>query len=1243
MVQEDPTPDELASDPAMLMEPGRKTNAKTTTIAKNETAAPKTRSLRGKKRDIQEEAVEEEAVEVTKPASKTKKTTGRAKKDNHADETEAEIAVAQPAKATRAKAAASVRGRKITASGDDELGAEPAKATKSTRSGTLRGKKAAPARDTELDAAIAVEEPKPAQSTKTGSVRGRKAKATVEEPPALPALEPKQTRGTRVTAAKAQPLSPKKITQVSKAATRATKDVDQKPRAKAASAKAPVKGKGITKKRTVSDENAEVPEIQVDVQGEDDAIPELGAAVKTRTSRAKTAEEEVEARSEASMCSQPSTPNDSTVHTIETDEANQDENMEGLEFDAEDEDTKSEDPISEDELCGPKTPMKRASPGAEARYLSSVQRTIRKFEKGERIQTPARRFHVLGSQRGTPQTQKPYCKPIPPSSETRPMTVSRGAGRAFVFRDLREGAPSIPEREIEAENEADLSFVPDDNIIPFEMDTEPDETPVPLIETSSGPSSGPIQLQSPPESDAEVDHTQESIDTAMSYDIEEEGFVVPADIEQDPDETILTENSEDVDLSLTPQPAQSFDTDDTVIITRRAQPPEQETEHDRTLGVDIGDESAVVVHHLKSPRQTVDAIDWQPKHRDATITVNFDDLFSGARSSVEHHEADEVEAQQELLPALEEDEDTVAGAEMDFDLGHMAIEPPSRRQTLNFNEFIDVAALAEPTQALNLDTDTSVEQDQEVRNDDALALAGTVPEVHNHGMDVEQSHPSEDKATEDCNGDEAIIVVEETLPNYARPTIAFDARRKSLPALSHQTPVKSITRPNTSDGASMPRIANPLSNAWWSRSRAASTVNTPIKLRPAPVTPIASNAVMEKTPVATPRERFPRLAPRQDYEAHAQTAAAPKRFQTPNEKPAKRRETFHRFAAGRIMTSDPNETQAPASTTNVAPETPVTGESPLTTPVERYPRLRPRSDYEKHAKTVAAPVRFQTPVKTQVKRPATTQKPESLRKAALKANTPMASRSPTKTPLKAAAMTPSQEPLTPHPAAPLRGVVALVEVFTLEGASASAPFIALLHRLGAKTTRGWSDRVTHVIFKDGSPTTLQRVRLHNKDVEEGAERFAIHCVNSRWVSDCDTAGARMDETDEAYVVDVGEIPRGGKRRRKSMEPSALMNLGGNVVRDRKSSSRTPSFGRPPLKHLAESSAEAEVDTPVKNVDVAEKENSGDDASSPVTPAWLSAPDQLVQQTAPMNRIRKLDLPGKQESKSRRLTFWNGGN
>ncbi|KAI7557627.1 hypothetical protein KC316_g13431, partial [Hortaea werneckii] len=336
-----------------------------------------------------------------------------------------------------------------------------------------------------------------------------------------------------------------------------------------------------------------------------------------------------------------------------------------------------------------------------------------------------------------------------------------------------------------------------------------------------------------------------------------------------------------------------------------------------------------------------------------------------------------------------------------------------------------------------------------------------------------------------------------------------------------------------------------------------------------------------------------------------------------------------------------------AATPTPAAETPA---------AERFPRLPAQQNYDEHANTVAAPARFRTPAKPSPRKaPSTVQKPGSLRKVAAKNQgmQRMPSHTPVKTPLKpAAAMTPGFEAMTPHPSAPLRSVVAMVEVFTLEGASASAPFVALLNRLGAKTTKLWSERVTHVIFKDGSPTTLQRVRLHNKDVQERNTGNVIHCVNSRWVSDCDAEGRRVDEADEAYAVDIADVPRGGKRRRKSMEPTSLVNVQGNVVRDRKRSFGRASIGRSSLGRSPIKYDSPEKRSPRGGASIAgdltpgyEKENTPevddfeDDVDEPATPAYLAAPDKLIQQTAPINRMKKLDLNSEGARKNRRLSYF----
>lgn len=147
--------------------------------------------------------------------------------------------------------------------------------------------------------------------------------------------------------------------------------------------------------------------------------------------------------------------------------------------------------------------------------------------------------------------------------------------------------------------------------------------------------------------------------------------------------------------------------------------------------------------------------------------------------------------------------------------------------------------------------------------------------------------------------------------------------------------------------------------------------------------------------------------------------------------------------------------------------------------------------------------------------------------------------SPYKTPIRMAAATPNDVLLTPYPTQPLRSVVALVKIFTLNGSDASRSFIASLRRLGASIIHTWSDTVTHVVFKDGSPNTLRKIRIRNTEVEGSKLGSKVYCVNSRWVTDCDRLGKKMNETSREYVVDIADAPKRGHRRRESMASAQL--------------------------------------------------------------------------------------------------------
>ncbi|KAK0938310.1 hypothetical protein LTR29_010067 [Friedmanniomyces endolithicus] len=1149
---------------------------------------------------------------------------------------------------------------------------------KTTRSKT-------PAASTENDATSHIEQPAPAlqaKPTRRGptrprkviqesaaeesveplarAARGTKASAgkfqTVEpvahEPDVPAAAQPKITRRTRATATTAKPLSPKKITQVAKA--RTTRAATRKSvSAMGAASKATVTGKVGNRKRKAADENAEVSTCSPLESDAPDTVVMPSTPAKNVSLRKSPAKMSTKAMSEVSMSSRATTPSDSPAPNLE------DINDTNEYYRSRDDDVASEvgsvdelagsDGRSEDELCGPKTPMKRTmSSGAEARYRESVKKSIQQRAESPRHQTPVKTTAVSRRPLATPRTQPPRGQPAAQQINDCAITAVRiGDTAAALNQEIMRDTP--------VEQETQLSSVPAEaSLLDCDStgcdDAASDTGVEPCV---AGLDVGDVEFEDIPTSDA-------FSSPGSASDIQHE----------DLNETIIVHDGEDE--ASTPvhfRPAELFDTDDTVLVTQDRE------EELADLGTDSGESEAdMSAPHAVKPETII----WDNIRQDLTIPLNFaaldlapteppsvdcsvaqPDLIDGARSLASHNN---TIATPEDVEQQEEDVESNSDSEEDF------AEPAN--PTINFNDFIDLKSLSEPTRSFQLPVPSTqiVEEVTEtigeapMRPDDNIESANSRVKVsepttklaHEDPRLEEEEHARQGLAEE---GDDS------TLPHYALPTISFDARRKSLPAITYLTPTKAGTRPSTSDGASAPRIR--LMSKWSSStarsSEAASEAASyaaPIDMKDANVaTPQHKRsypASFAATPAAAPQERYPRMGNRSHYEDHAKTAVQPSRFRTPVQKPARRPATAKKSTADvvtpRASTSRPRAIAISAATLvplPVTPQTPVshttpsTG-TPLPTPSERFPRMPPRANYEGHAKTVAAP-RFQTPSRTPAKHASTIQKHGSLRKIALKNTPPMPSHTPIRTPLKPPATTPSQAPMTPHPAAPLRAVVAMVEIYTLEGASASTPFIALLRRLGAKTTKIWSESVTHVVFKDGSPTTLQRVRVHNKEVEATGKGVRVHCVNSRWVSDCDAEGRRVKEESEVYVVDVAEVPRAGRRRRKSMEPAALVNLGGNVVRGRKGSGGRSSLGWTSMKFV-DTPETKEVDVSVGStpaVDQADKENAGDEASSPVTPAYLAAPETLVQQTAPINRMRKLGSKTKDAAKLRRLTFFNG--
>lgn len=109
------------------------------------------------------------------------------------------------------------------------------------------------------------------------------------------------------------------------------------------------------------------------------------------------------------------------------------------------------------------------------------------------------------------------------------------------------------------------------------------------------------------------------------------------------------------------------------------------------------------------------------------------------------------------------------------------------------------------------------------------------------------------------------------------------------------------------------------------------------------------------------------------------------------------------------------------------------------------------------------------------------------------AETPV--RSPTRSPANTPARTPGRDP------ALLRGAVVFVDVYTMEGADASAIFVELLNQMGARCVKTWDWNphdedapakigITHVVYKDGGQRTMEKVR---------ETKGVVQCVGVGWV------------------------------------------------------------------------------------------------------------------------------------------------
>ncbi|KAI4252142.1 MAG: hypothetical protein LQ352_004449 [Teloschistes flavicans] len=236
----------------------------------------------------------------------------------------------------------------------------------------------------------------------------------------------------------------------------------------------------------------------------------------------------------------------------------------------------------------------------------------------------------------------------------------------------------------------------------------------------------------------------------------------------------------------------------------------------------------------------------------------------------------------------------------------------------------------------------------------------------------------------------------------------------------------------------------------------------------------------------------------------------------------------------------------------------------------------------------------------------------------------------------------------------LKGAVVHVDVHTTEGADASGIFVDLLTQMGARCVKQWHwnpqtaaaahivdspERtaspevgtpnskigITHVVYKDGGKRTLEKVR---------EAKGAVLCVGVGWVLDCEREDKWLNEAE--YAVDTSIVPRGGSRRRKSMEPRALANLNGNLI-PVEAPSKAPIVEMSPTKEFLT------FDTPASRRETfeipklelpatpaAEPSHVDDDGFgsplSPTTPYYLSKGAKLVQQTCPPKQVQELFFP-----------------
>jgi hypothetical protein len=939
--------------------------------------------------------------------------------------------------------------------------------------------------------------------------------------------------------------------------------------------------------------------------------------------------------------------------------------------DVQEEDEEESDGCSEDEICGPKTPMRRTTRSQAAPQTDASSKTARK------LQTPARRFLSHRTNQGTPQTQRMPHNATRTSSPPRPMTVARGIEKPMVYRPLKQPTPQRTPMPLATDHQSDVDMTDEDLQENSETDLEEssadelddqlkslqDEdiiimpTPAHTIHLEALSDDSEDELAGTGRTLEEDDDDELDEDTVVEVDDKKEPEYLPAqpDVEDDnSDASESTADESDLDESILPEP--KFSAEFTISVplspaSVAADPPQMELEDSKLLSSPApSTPGSINERELDSPTQeivpasrlSIDDNDLLSLIEDDATTPNTKPRVSFSTATakmlqtprmqfalggvdatevngspyVTTHEPEEVEDDQTatINPSLLEVDDF--GVKLASNLENAAAIPTPFFATPAARERFSMGFSKERMSLLQDDIFNLVDFDHV-----SPAKAGVqTPNARVTSIDVE---PMELCATgysarhQSLHSDSVSIPNAQAQsgrrsslapldsPSHTRSTFAFDSRRKSLPSAVLHTPVNGDLRPHTAETSIKPTTSDTFAKLWASKQRRSSVRKSLLQHTISDLAEIHSSATQEPTS-------------------------------------SRKRDS---------MSSQRRTSTAQLQLNPVSPYVPFSGANPR--------RHTPSSSL----KTSRSPFKTRSSSRSPMKN----RSPMKLRDAS---RSPVkrlceAPRTPMKTPLKAAGIaTPAVYPMTPHPLQPLKSVTALVEVFTLDGSSASGPFTALLQGLGARTTKSWSDRVTHVIFKDGSPTTLQKVRLSNKD-PNGKKIF---CVNSRWVTDCERNGTRMDEQADIYTVDLDEVPRGGRRRRKSMEPAALRNVDGNIVHSNTSSANS-SVNRKSLgprqsinlaranKSLARVSLASSFwgdDSPVKKAPGRKQARDSWDDDEEMADAFFDEPTakfevptslgvngvgfETGQMTAPVDRVRKLRI---RDEDNKRLTFMGG--